>query len=50
MGRQRRVGDPLALKLIQAEVREGDHVVVDSTGELSFGVVETAVGAKAIPT
>ena len=43
MGRQRRVVDPLALKLIQAEVREGDHVVVDvGGGELRFGVVETA--------
>ena len=49
---QRRVVDPLALKLIQAEVREGDHVVVDREGdELSFGVVETetAVSQTTMP-
>ena len=41
MGRQRRVVDPLALTLIQAEVREGDHVIVDREGDgLSIGVVD----------
>jgi ATP-dependent Clp protease ATP-binding subunit ClpB len=37
---QRRIVDPLALKVIQAEVGDGDHVIVDSVnGELSFEVV-----------
>ncbi len=40
---QRRVLDPLALQLIQGDVREGDHVVVDAeNGELSFDVVDVA--------
>ncbi|GAB4263898.1 MAG: ATP-dependent chaperone ClpB [Candidatus Promineifilaceae bacterium] len=40
---QRRVIDPLALKVIQHEVRPGDHVVVDAIGdELAFEVVEVA--------
>ncbi len=40
---QRRVIDPLALKVIQHEVRPGDHVVVDAIGdELTFEVVEVA--------
>jgi ATP-dependent Clp protease ATP-binding subunit ClpB len=38
---QRRIVDPLALEVIQGEVRDGDHVVVDRTdGELSFNVVD----------
>ncbi len=38
---QKRVVDPLALQLIQGQVRDGDHVLVDATdGELTFSVVE----------
>ena len=38
---QKRIVDPLALKLIQAEIRDGDHVVVDTVnGELAFDVVD----------
>lgn len=44
---QRQVVDPLALQIIQGEVRDGDHVVVDSArGELTFTVVETAEPAQ----
>ncbi len=40
---QRRVIDPMALMVLQGEIREGDHVVVDADGdELTFNVVETA--------
>jgi ATP-dependent Clp protease ATP-binding subunit ClpB len=47
---QRRIVDPLALKVIQAEVREGDHVVVDRVnGALSFEVVETVVSEEPLP-
>jgi ATP-dependent Clp protease ATP-binding subunit ClpB len=47
---QRQVLDPLALKLIQGEVRDGDHVVVElENGELSFEVVATAVMAEPLP-
>ena len=36
---QRRIHDPLALKLLQGEIRDGDHVVIDaSEGELTFTV------------
>ncbi len=39
---QRRIIDPLAVRLIQGDVREGDHVVVEvDDGELDFRVVET---------
>jgi ATP-dependent Clp protease ATP-binding subunit ClpB len=39
---QRRIIDPLAVRLIQNDVREGDHVVVEVTdGELDFRVVES---------
>jgi ATP-dependent Clp protease ATP-binding subunit ClpB len=38
---QKQIVDPLALKLIQAEVRAGDHVVVDAeNGELTFSVLD----------
>ncbi len=38
---QKRVVDPLALQLIQGQVRNGDHVMVDTAvGELTFSVVE----------
>ncbi|MBC7223843.1 MAG: ATP-dependent chaperone ClpB [Anaerolineae bacterium] len=38
---QRRLQDPLALKILEGEVRDGDHVVVDAKdGELTFTVVE----------
>lgn len=41
---QRQVVDPLALRIIQGDVHEGDHVVVDAVdGELTFAVEETAV-------
>jgi ATP-dependent Clp protease ATP-binding subunit ClpB len=47
---QRQVLDPLALKLIQGEVRDGDHVLVEvENGELSFEVVATAVMAEPLP-
>jgi ATP-dependent Clp protease ATP-binding subunit ClpB len=47
---QRQVLDPLALKLIQGEVRDGDHVVVEvENGELSFEVVATAVMTEPLP-
>jgi ATP-dependent Clp protease ATP-binding subunit ClpB len=40
---QRRVVDPLALQLIEGDVRDGDHIVVDALGdEITFNVVETA--------
>jgi ATP-dependent Clp protease ATP-binding subunit ClpB len=39
---QRRIIDPLAIRVIQGEVREGDHVVVEvQDGDLDFRVVET---------
>ncbi|MCL4264854.1 MAG: ATP-dependent chaperone ClpB [Anaerolineae bacterium] len=39
---QKRVVDPLALQLIQGQVRDGDHVLVDAAGgELTFSVVES---------
>ena len=41
---QRRVIDPLALKLIEGDVRDGDHVEVNLKGsELVFDVVETII-------
>ena len=41
---QRQIIDPLALKLIQGNIHDGDHVSVDvQNGELNFAVVETAV-------
>ena len=40
---QRQIIDPLALKLIQGDIHDGDHVLVDvKDNELDFGVVETA--------
>ena len=40
---QRRIIDPLAIRVIQGDVGEGDHVVVEvDDGELDFRVVETA--------
>ncbi len=40
---QRQVVDPLALQIIQGEVHDGDHVVVDAAqGELTFQVVDVA--------
>jgi ATP-dependent Clp protease ATP-binding subunit ClpB len=47
---QRRVMDPLALQLIQGDIHDGNHVVVDADdGELSFEVVETAGMREAVP-
>lgn len=38
---QKQLVDPLALKLIQAEIRDGDHVVADAeAGGLTFTVVD----------
>jgi ATP-dependent Clp protease ATP-binding subunit ClpB len=38
---QKQIVDPLALKLIQAQIRDGDHVVVDvENGRLTFDVVD----------
>jgi ATP-dependent Clp protease ATP-binding subunit ClpB len=46
---QRRIIDPLALKLIEGDVRDGDHVVVDTAeGRLTFDVVETIDEAEPI--
>lgn len=40
---QRRIVDELALRLIQGEIREGDHVLVDAeNGALTFAVTEPA--------
>ncbi len=40
---QRKVVDPLALQVLQDEVRDGDHVLVDAIGdELTFTVAEAA--------
>ncbi len=39
---QRRIIDPLAIRVIQGDVRDGDHVVVEVIdGELDFRVVES---------
>ena len=39
---QRRIIDPLAIRVIQGDVHEGDHVVVELIdGDLEFRVVET---------
>jgi ATP-dependent Clp protease ATP-binding subunit ClpB len=46
---QRRLVDPLAMQLIQGDIREGDHIVVDvENGELAFNVVESAEFADPI--
>ena len=43
---QRRVIDPLAMKVIRGDIREGDHVVAEAAGdELEFQIVEPAVEA-----
>jgi len=44
---QKRIQDPLALKLLEGDVREGDHVLVDATpaGELIFDNDATAAAA-----
>ncbi|MCL4872228.1 MAG: hypothetical protein KJ063_24985, partial [Anaerolineae bacterium] len=45
---QKRVVDPLALQLIQGQVRDGDHVLVDAAGgELTFSVVEATEAVAA---
>ena len=37
---QRRVQDPLAIKILRGEILESDHVVIDGrNGELTFTVV-----------
>jgi ATP-dependent Clp protease ATP-binding subunit ClpB len=46
---QKQIVDPLALMLIQAEVREGDHVVVDAeNGALTFTVVDVGEPEEAV--
>lgn len=46
---QRQVMDPLALKLIQGDIRDGDHVIVDAVNdELTFAVVEPTEMSQAI--
>ncbi|MCB9445912.1 MAG: ATP-dependent chaperone ClpB [Ardenticatenaceae bacterium] len=38
---QRQIVDPLAIKVIQAELQDGDHVVIDAVnGQLTFDVME----------
>jgi ATP-dependent Clp protease ATP-binding subunit ClpB len=38
---QRQIIDPLAMKVIQAELQDGDHVVIDAVnGQLTFDVIE----------
>ncbi len=47
---QRRVHDPLALKILQGEVREGDHVLVDAIGDkVTFTVVGPALEVEPEP-
>ena len=46
---QRRIIDPLALQVIQNEVRDGDHVLVDAMGdEFTFTVTEPSVVEEAV--
>jgi ATP-dependent Clp protease ATP-binding subunit ClpB len=46
---QRRLVDPLAMQLIQGDIREGDHIVVDvENDELAFNVVESAEFAEPV--
>lgn len=48
---QRRIVDPLALKLIEGDIREGDHVQINKHGEdLVFDVVQTVEDYEALPT
>ena len=43
---QRRVLDPLAMRVLQGEFREGDVVRIDASGgELQFSAAESAVAA-----
>ncbi|MFN2143494.1 MAG: ATP-dependent chaperone ClpB [Candidatus Promineifilaceae bacterium] len=40
---QKKIIDPLALRLLEGDIRDGDHVVIDAAdGVLTFEVVETA--------
>lgn len=44
---QQRIIDPLAMQVIQNEVRDGDHLLVDAKGdELTFTVTESAMEDK----
>ena len=44
---QQRIIDPLAMQVIQNEVRDGDHLLVDAKGdELAFTVTESVVEDK----
>ncbi|MGC8839160.1 MAG: ATP-dependent chaperone ClpB [Anaerolineae bacterium] len=46
---QRRIQDPLALKILEGAVRDGDHVVVDArNGELTFTVVEVEAAPEEV--
>jgi ATP-dependent Clp protease ATP-binding subunit ClpB len=41
---QRRILDPLAMKVLEGEFREGDRIVVDAAaGELTFGKAKPAI-------
>ena len=47
---QRRIIDPLALKLIEGDIHNGDHVVVDGRNRtLTFDVVETVEETEPLP-
>ena len=47
---QRRIVDPLALKVIQAELQDGDHVVIDAAGgELTFDVINIVDAEEPLP-
>jgi ATP-dependent Clp protease ATP-binding subunit ClpB len=46
---QKQVIDPLALKLLEGDIRDGDHVVIDAQdGALIFDVVEIAAVEEAV--
>jgi ATP-dependent Clp protease ATP-binding subunit ClpB len=47
---QRRIIDPLALKLIEGDIQNGDHVVIDGRERsLTFDVVETVEETEPLP-
>ncbi|MFN2108499.1 MAG: AAA family ATPase, partial [Anaerolineae bacterium] len=40
---QKKIIDPLALRLLEGDIRDGDHVVIDAADDgLTFDVIETA--------
>jgi ATP-dependent Clp protease ATP-binding subunit ClpB len=47
---QRQIVDPLAMKVIQAELHEGDHVVIDAVNsQLTFDVMEIVESEEPLP-